>query len=248
MIQVDNVQKKFGEQQVLRGVSFEVKKGSISTLIGRSGAGKSVLLRHMIGLDEPDSGHIVIDGSDIVGMKTAELNKIRRRFGVLFQDGALFDSMSVSENVAFPLREHSELNEKEIQDVVIQKLDAVGLRGHTEKYPSEISGGMRKRVGLARALALNPDIIFFDEPTSGLDPITRGAIYRFIEKTHVDEQITYFLVSHDISGVMAISDEIMMIHDGQIVACGTPESFRTSSDQVVRQFLSGSPDGPISID
>ena len=143
MIQVDNVRKKFGDQEVLKGVTFEVKKGSISTLIGRSGAGKSLLLRHMIGLDEPDKGHIVIDGKDIVGMKTPELNKIRRRFGVLFQDGALFDSMSVSENVAFPLREHRGLPENEIQDVVMQKLDVVGLRRHTQKYPSEISGGMR---------------------------------------------------------------------------------------------------------
>jgi phospholipid/cholesterol/gamma-HCH transport system ATP-binding protein len=248
MIQVDDVRKKFGDQEVLKGVTFEVKKGSISTLIGRSGAGKSVLLRHMIGLDQPDKGHIVIDGKDIVGMKTPELNKIRRRFGVLFQDGALFDSMSVSENVAFPLREHTELDEKEIQDVVMQKLDVVGLGRHTQKYPSEISGGMRKRVGLARALVLDPTIVFFDEPTSGLDPITRGAIYRLIEKTHLDGEITYFLVSHDISVVMAISNEIMMIHDGKIVACGTPDSFRASSDQVVQQFLMGSPDGPISVD
>lgn len=248
MIQVDGIRKKFGDQEVLKGVSFEVRKGSISSLIGRSGAGKSVLLRQLIGLDEPDTGRILIDGENIVGMKTTDLNKIRRRFGILFQDGALFDSMSVSENVAFPLREHTRLNENQIQNVVAEKLDVVGLLGHNEKYPSEISGGMRKRVGLARALALDPEIVFFDEPTSGLDPITKGAIYRLIERTHLSAKITYFLVSHDISGVMAVSDEIMMIHDGQILACGNPESFRTSSDQVVQQFLMGSPEGPISID
>ena len=248
MIQVDNVQKRFAEQEVLRGVSFEVKQGSITTLIGRSGAGKSVLLRHLIGLDQPDSGRIMIDGTDIVGMRTSELNGIRRRLGVLFQDGALFDSMSVRDNVAFPLREHTTLSEREILDEAAQKLELVGLLSHGSKYPSELSGGMRKRVGLARALALGPDLVFFDEPTSGLDPITRGAIYRLIETTHVDGEITYFLVSHDITGVMAISDEVIMLHQGRIVAQGTPEGFRTNPDPVVQQFLLGSPDGPIAID
>ncbi len=248
MIQVDNVQKGFAEQEVLRGVSFEVKQGSITTLIGRSGAGKSLMLRHMIGLDQPDIGRILIDGVDIVGMTTSELNRIRRRFGVLFQDGALFDSMSVRDNVAFPLREHTELSESEILDQVGQKLELVGLLSSGSKYPSELSGGMRKRVGLARALALGPDLVFFDEPTSGLDPITRGAIYRLIESTHTDGEITYFLVSHDITGVMAISDEIIMLHQGKIIAQGTPEGFRTNPDPVVQQFLLGSPDGPIAID
>lgn len=248
MIQLENVKKKFGEQQVLREVSFEVRQGSITTLIGRSGAGKSLLLRHMIGLDQPDTGRILIDGEDIVGMGTTQLNAIRRRFGVLFQDGALFDSMSVRENVAFPLREHTKLSEKEILDKVAKKLDVVGLRSHVNKFPAELSGGMRKRVGLARALALEPDLVFFDEPTSGLDPITRGAIYRLIQETHVEGEITYFLVSHDISGVMAISDEIMMLHEGKIVTSGTPDDVRTSSDPIVQQFLLGSPDGPIAID
>ncbi len=248
MIELDNVQKRFGDQEVLRGVSFRVKKGSITTLIGRSGAGKSLLLKHMIGLDRPDSGHILINGSDIIGMRTSQINKIRRQFGVLFQDGALFDSMSVTDNVAFPLREHTTLTDAEILDVVENKLEVVGLRRHGDKFPSELSGGMRKRVGLARALALDPELVFFDEPTSGLDPITRGAIYRLIENTHVKGKTTYFLVSHDISGVMAISNDIMMLHTGRIVAQGPPESFMTSSDPVVQQFLKGSPDGPIEID
>ncbi len=248
MIQVDNVQKRFGDQEILRGVNFEVKQGSITTLIGRSGAGKSLLLRYMIGLDQPDAGRILIDGANIVGMRTTALNGIRRRFGVLFQEGALFDSMSVRDNVAFPLREHTELSEKEILDVVAQKLDVVGLLRHGSKFTSELSGGMRKRVGLARALALGPKLVFFDEPTSGLDPIARGAIYRLIESTHPGGEITYFLVSHDISGVMAISDEIMMLHQGRIVAQGSPEEVRNSGDPVVQQFLLGSPDGPIVID
>ncbi|MDA8405314.1 MAG: ABC transporter ATP-binding protein [Deltaproteobacteria bacterium] len=248
MIQVDNIQKRFAEQEVLRGVSFQVRQGSITTLIGRSGAGKSLLLRHLIGLDQPDIGKILIDGKDIVGMTTSELNTIRRRFGVLFQDGALFDSMSVRDNVAFPLKEHTKLSENEILDKVRQKLELVGLLSHGGKYPSELSGGMRKRVGLARALALGPDLVFFDEPTSGLDPITRGAIYRLIENTHIDGEITYFLVSHDITGVMAISDEVIMLHQGKIIAQGTPEDFRTNPDPVVQQFLLGSPDGPIAID
>ena len=248
MIQVDDVKKQIGDQEILRGVSFEVKQGSITTLIGRSGAGKSVLLRHLIGLDQPDSGRILIDGKDIVGLGTSALNTIRRRFGVLFQDGALFDSMSVLDNVAFPLREHTKLSENQILEEAAQKLNLVGLIRHGNKYPSDLSGGMRKRVGLARALALGPDIVFFDEPTSGLDPITRGAIYRLIESTHTDGEITYFLVSHDISGVMAISDEIMMLYQGKIVAQGTPESFKINPDPAIKQFLLGSPDGPIAID
>lgn len=248
MIQADRVTKRINSQEILRGISFEVKQGSITTLIGKSGAGKSLLLRHLIGLDQPDSGRIFINGANIVGMPTSTLNGIRRRFGVLFQDGALFDSMTVFDNVAFPLKEHTTLSKEKISDEVERKLDLVGLLSHGNKYPSEVSGGMRKRVGLARALALNPDIVFFDEPTTGLDPITRGSIYRLIQSTHVAGKITYFLVSHDISGVMSISQEIMMLHQGRIIAQGTPESFRTNPDPAVQQFLLGSPDGPIAID
>jgi phospholipid/cholesterol/gamma-HCH transport system ATP-binding protein len=216
--------------------------------MGRSGAGKSVLMKHMIGLERPDSGRILIDERNIVGMNTPQLNKIRRRFGVLFQDGALFDSLSVKDNVAFPLREHLKVSERQVSDIVHDKLALVGMTGHEDKFPGALSGGMRKRVGLARALALEPDIVFFDEPTSGLDPITKGVIYRLIMDTHARRSTTYVLVSHDIKGILELSDEVMLLFDGKIIVQGTPEEIRNSSDLAVRQFLTGSPEGPMAID
>jgi len=248
MIRLEDVHKQYGHQKVLDGVSFEIRTGSVSTIMGRSGAGKSVLIRHLIGLETPDSGKILIDNSNIVGMGARELNKIRRRFGVLFQEGALFDSVSVKENVAFPLREHLKLSEKRIADVVHEKLALVGMTGHEDKYPAALSGGMRKRVGLARALALDPELVFFDEPTSGLDPITKGVIYRLIEETHSVRSITYVLVSHDIEGVLDVSDEVMLLFEGKIAMKGTPEEIRSSADPAVRQFLTGSAEGPMAIE
>lgn len=248
MIRLEDVHKRYGRQQVLDGVSFEIRAGSVTTIMGRSGSGKSLLLRLMIGLEKPDSGAILIDGVNIVELGAKELNNTRRRFGVLFQDAALFDSLSVKENVAFPVREHLKLTEKEIQKLVESKLERVGLRGHDEKFPSELSGGMRKRVGLARALALDPEIVFFDEPTTGLDPITKAAIYNLIKQTHSERAMTYVLVSHDMRGIMTISDEILMLHEGKIRAKGTTQDIWESSDPVVRQFMSGSPNGPLSVD
>ena len=248
MIRLEDVHKRYGRQKVLNGVSFEVKTGGVTTIMGRSGAGKSVLMKHMIGLERPDSGRILIDEKNIVGMNTPQLNKIRRRFGVLFQDGALFDSFSVKDNVAFPLREHLKVSERQVSDIVHDKLALVGMTGHEDKYPGALSGGMRKRVGLARALALEPDIVFFDEPTSGLDPITKGVIYRLIMDTHAHRSITYVLVSHDIEGILGLSDEVMLLFDGQIIVQGTPEEIRNSSDAAVRQFLTGSPEGPMAIE
>jgi len=248
MILLEDVHKAYGKQKVLDGVNLRIPSGSVTTIMGRSGAGKSVLLRHMIGLEEPDAGRIVIGGKNIVGMKTVELNKIRRRCGVLFQDGALFDSLSVRENVAFPIVEHLRLKQSEVDALVEEKLALVGLIGHEDKFPATLSGGMRKRVGLARALALDPDVVFFDEPTSGLDPITKGFIYRLIVETHRSRSMTYVLVSHDVQGTLGVSDDIMLLIDGKIAAQGKPEEIRTSSDPAVRQFISGSPQGPITID
>lgn len=245
MIVVENVHKRYGEQTVLDGISFQIRKGTVTTIIGRSGGGKSVLLKHLIGLERPDRGKIAIDGENLVDMSGPSLNRMRRRFGVLFQEGALFDSLTVSENVAFPVREHTSLSEEEIREVVATKLAAVGLSHHSDKLPAQISGGMRKRVGLARALALNPEIVFFDEPTSGLDPIIKTAIYALLVKTHRERSITYVVVSHDIEGVFDISDEIMMLWDGRIVAHGTADEMRSNPDPVVRQFISGSLKGPI---
>jgi phospholipid/cholesterol/gamma-HCH transport system ATP-binding protein len=248
MIRVENVHKSYGGQKVLNGISFEITTGSVTTIIGGSGAGKSVLIRLMIGLAQPDEGAIFIDGENIVGMKPTKLNEVRRRFGVLFQDAALFDSLSVKENVAFPLREHLRLREKEIGRIVTEKLAEVGMSGHEGKFPAQLSGGMRKRVGLARALALEPDLVFFDEPTSGLDPIIQGVIFRLIASTHMDRASTYVLVSHDIQGVLKISDEIKLLFDGKIAAEGTPKDISSSSDPLIQQFITGSPTGPITVE
>jgi phospholipid/cholesterol/gamma-HCH transport system ATP-binding protein len=248
MIRLDKVHKKYGEQNVLDGVSLEINTGSITTIIGKSGGGKSVLIRHMIGLEQPDSGAIYIEEHNIAQMKGTELNKIRRRFGVLFQDAALFDSLSVEDNVAFPVREHLKLSEREIADKVESKLAEVGMTQHKHKFPGELSGGMKKRVGLARALALDPDIVFFDEPTSGLDPITKGLIYRLIADTHKRRLSTYVLVSHDIKGVLQISDEVMMLFNGKISAKGSPEEILNTTDPAIKQFITGSADGPIPIE
>lgn len=248
MIQAEGLCKRYGEQQVLDGVSFNIGRGSVTAIMGRSGSGKSVLMRHLIGLEKPDAGDILIEGENIVGMRSKDLNRIRRRFGVLFQDGALFDSLSVKDNVAFPLREHTNFTESELLERVEDNLARVGMKDHQNKFPAELSGGMRKKAALARALALDPEIVFFDEPTTGLDPITRAVIYRLIQETHAKSALTYILVSHDVKGILGISDRVLMLFDGRIGVEGSPEEIRESSDPWVRQFVTGSLEGPISID
>jgi len=245
MIAVQGVHKRYGDQKVLNGVDLSIAGGTVTTIIGRSGGGKSVLLRHLIGLERPDEGEILIDGADIVGMDSIDLNKMRRRFGVLFQEGALFDSFSVRDNVAFPLREHTGLSDSVIEEIAEIKLSAVGLEEHADKFPSQISGGMRKRVGLARALALDPDIVFFDEPTAGLDPLTKASIYSLIIRAHRESSITYVMVSHDIGGILDVSDQIMMLWEGRIIAQGTPKEIVNNPDPLVQQFVTGSLRGPI---
>jgi phospholipid/cholesterol/gamma-HCH transport system ATP-binding protein len=239
MISIKDVKKQYGGELVLDRVNLEVKKNSVSTIIGGSGEGKSVLLRLMIGLEPPDSGEIFIDGDNIVGMRESELNRIRRRFGVLFQDSALFDFLTVGENVAFPVREHLKLSEQEIQDIVLDKLASVGLLGEEDKTPEQLSGGMRKRVALARALALDPDIVFFDEPTTGLDPVTSTVIFNLILKTHSERPVTYVLVSHDVKRALEFSQEVMMLYRGQIVAHGKPSEIRKDPDHPIQRFMEG---------
>lgn len=248
MISVKGVHKSYGAQKVLNGIDFTVDRGVITSIIGRSGGGKSVLLRQMMGLELPDSGEIFIDNEEICCMSAKELNRMRRRIGILFQDGALFDSLSVFDNVAFPLVEHTRLSQEEISEVVNEKLNEVGLGDHGAKLPYEISGGMRKRAGLARALVLDPEIIFFDEPTAGLDPISKGSIYSIVVKTHLERSVTYVIVSHDIRGVMEISNDVLMLWDGKIRINATPEEMEHIDDPILRQFLSGKPDGPSDID
>lgn len=246
MIKLVDVHKRFGDLVVFDGLHLDIPTGKITSVLGRSGGGKSVLLKHIIGLLKPDQGQVLVDGRDIVVMSERELNEVRRRFGMLFQEAALFDSMTVGENVAFPLREHTDMSEEEIRARVRQKLADVGLAGIEEKMPSELSGGMKKRVGLARAIALDPEIILFDEPTTGLDPITSSVINHLIADTQKRLGATCVIISHDIETVFSISDKVAMLYEGRVEAEGSPEEMRQSDNPVVRQFISGSFEGPIT--
>ena len=247
MIKLIDVYKSFGKQSVLKGVDLEIEDGRTTVIIGKSGGGKSVLLKHIIGLLKPDSGQVLIDGVDITKLNEKGLNEIRKKFGMLFQEAALFDSMTVGENVAFPLREHTKLPEKEITEIVADRLRAVGLTGIEQKLPSELSGGMRKRVGLARAIALHPQIVLFDEPTTGLDPVMTEAINQLIVETQNKLQFTCVVISHDLGSIFKISDKIAMLYEGEIIAYGGPDEIKSSPNPVIVQFLSGSTVGPIKI-
>ncbi|MBW2558237.1 MAG: ABC transporter ATP-binding protein [Deltaproteobacteria bacterium] len=247
MIKLVGIHKSFGRQKVLDGLSLDIEDGKTTVIIGGSGGGKSVLLKHIIGLLKPDSGQVLIDGVDIASLNDRDLNEIRKKFGMLFQEAALFDSMNVMENVAFPLREHTGKKEKEIREIVKEKLKAVGLTGVEDKMPSELSGGMRKRVGLARAIAMQPQIVLFDEPTTGLDPVMTEAINELIVETQRNFDLTCVVISHDVQSIFTVGHKIAMLYKGKIVEYGTPEEIKSSSDPVLRQFLSGSLEGPISV-
>lgn len=247
MLALRNVTKAFDGQVVLNNLNLEIETGKITSVIGPSGEGKSVLLKHMIGLLKPDSGEVIADGELISGMRGSSLNRLREKFGMLFQNAALFDSMTVFENVAFPLQEKTRLSSAEISDRVHEALSHVGLKGVDKKYPDMLSGGMKKRVGLARALLLNPKIILFDEPTTGLDPIICRAIHQLIKETHRKFGYTAVIVSHEIPEIFEISDEVAMLYKGQIIEKGKPEEIQMSSNPVVNQFISGSLDGPIRL-
>jgi phospholipid/cholesterol/gamma-HCH transport system ATP-binding protein len=236
-IRIVNLHKSFGTQKVLNGINLEIEKGKTTVIIGKSGGGKTVLLKHLIGLIKPDEGEIWINGSEITQLKDKELNEIRVGFGMLFQEAALFDSMDVFDNIAFPLREHTRKSEKEIEKIVEEKLKHVGLLRFGDKMPSELSGGMRKRVGLARALALDPDIILFDEPTSALDPIISLTILDLIKETQTRLNKTYVVISHDIMGMFRIADKVALLSDGKIIEYGTPHEVRRSKNEVTMEFL-----------
>jgi phospholipid/cholesterol/gamma-HCH transport system ATP-binding protein len=239
VIRVQDLWKTFGTQPVLRGLTLDVATAEIMIIIGRSGGGKSVLLKHLIGLIQPDSGAILVDGVDITRLRGAALDRIRDRYGVVFQGGALFDSMSVFDNVAFPLREKTRLAGAEIRERVEEKLDQVGLGGMGHKNPAEISGGMRKRVAIARALVTEPQIAFFDEPTTGLDPILVNTIHHLIVELHRKFRFTAVMVSHEIPEIFRIADRVAMLHDGVIVETGTPEAVQASRNPIVQQFIRG---------
>lgn len=245
MIKIENLHKSFGENKVLDGVNLEIEKGETIVIIGRSGCGKSVLLKHIIGLLRPDQGQIFIDGEDVTSYTNEKLFKLRQRCGMLFQASALFDSMTVEENVGLGLREHRLLPENEIKEKVREKLKLVGLSGVEEIMPAELSGGMKKRVGLARAIAMDPEFVLYDEPTTGLDPIMADAINDLIIDLRNKLSITSIAVTHDIVSASKIADRIAMLYQGKIIFVGTPEEIKKSDNALVHQFITGSAEGPI---
>jgi phospholipid/cholesterol/gamma-HCH transport system ATP-binding protein len=245
MIEIKDVHKCFRWNSVLQGVDLTINKGETMVIIGRSGCGKSVLLKHIIGLLKPDQGQILVDGEDIVSYNDNQLNKLRQKFGMLFQAAALFDSMTVDENVGLGLREHTQMPEPEIKEKVKTTLKLVGLSGIEEKKPAELSGGMKKRVGLARAIAMDPEYVLYDEPTTGVDPIMADVINELIIRLRNTLSITSIAVTHDMVSAYKIADRIAMLYEGKIIFIGTPEETKNTNHPVVRQFIEGSAQGPI---
>jgi phospholipid/cholesterol/gamma-HCH transport system ATP-binding protein len=248
MIRVVDLHKTFGRQRVLKGVNLDLEAGKITTIIGGSGSGKTVLLKHLNALLLPDRGGIFVGDKDITRLGQTALNEVRKKFGVLFQGAALLDSMTVYDNVAFPLRERTKLKEPEIDKKVRDSLEQVGLGEMGYKYPAEVSGGMKKRAGLARAIIRNPAIVLYDEPTAGLDPVMASTINDLILDLQKKLDVTSILVTHDMSSAFRVSTRIAMLLKGRIVKVGTPEEFRASDDPVVRQFIYGESEGPLTRD
>jgi phospholipid/cholesterol/gamma-HCH transport system ATP-binding protein len=245
IIQAQELRKRFGQQVVLNGLSIDIMPGEILAVIGRSGTGKSVFLKHLIGLMRPDSGRVLIAGEDIHRARGRRLARIRERLDMLFQGGALFDSLSVEENLAFPLREKTRMSAAEIHATVAGCLKDVGLDGIEDKFPAELSGGMRKRVALARALVQRPEIMLFDEPTTGLDPILVRAIHQLIYDTHKQFGYTAVIVSHEIPRIFEIATRVAMLHNGTILEVAPPDQFQQSTNPVIQQFISGRLEGPL---
>jgi len=247
MIRVTDLHKSFGGQEVLKGVNMEFVSGKITTIIGTSGCGKTVLLKHLNALLLPDKGAVFVDSVDITQLGQKELYEIRGRFGVLFQGAALLDSMTIFDNVAFPLREKTKMSETEIQKRVDERLEQVGLEGMGYKFPAELSGGMKKRAGLARALVTNPEIVLFDEPTTGLDPILATSIHQLIARTQQAFGFTGVVVSHTIPQVFDISDYVAILANGVIEEAKTAKEFLASTNPIVQQFIRGETEGPIHV-
>ena len=248
MIELINVCKSFDDNIVLDNVNLTIPDGETIVIIGRSGAGKSVILKHIIGLMKPDLGQVIVDGQDITRLDGKELNELRVKFGMLFQGAALFDSLDVRGNVAFNLIEHTRMDEGIINNRVAECLELVGLRGIEHLSPAELSGGMRKRVGLARAICMNPKIILYDEPTTGVDPIMADAVNDLIKDLQAKLKTTAVAVTHDMTSAYKIADRIAMLYKGKIVEIGTPEEIKNTKNPVVRQFITGAATGPITED
>ena len=240
--------KTFGSHTVLKDISFDIPRGQITAVMGPSGTGKSVLLKNIIGLLRPDAGEIWVEGEETVAMGERDLYRVRRKFGVLFQDGALFGSMTMFDNMAFPLREHTRKSEKEIREIVLAKADMVGMVDHMKKYPGEVSGGMKKRAGLARALAMDPEIILFDEPDSGLDPVRVSYLDELVKKIQEETGATFVIITHNVESVMRTSDFIAVLYRAGLVKFASKADMRASDDEIIRQFLAGRALGPIGMD
>lgn len=247
LIQIEKVSKSFGSQKVLDGVSLDIERGQSIVIIGQSGCGKSVLLKHIVRLLEPDDGRVVIDNSDLAELKNAELATMRRRIGMLFQSAALFDSLNVEENVGLGLKESRRYSSDEIHQRVMDKLAMVGLKEAASKPPAELSGGMRKRVGLARAIAEEPEILLYDEPTTGLDPITSDMINDMIVELNEQLNVTSVAVTHDMRSAYKIADRIVMLYKGRVEVDGSPDEIKNTDNEIVRQFVTGSSRGPIKV-
>jgi len=245
IVSIRGLKKSFGRQLVFDSLDLDIMHGETLVVIGRSGCGKSVLLKHITGLLKPDAGEITFEGEDITRFTRKKLYHMRLHFGMLFQSSALFDSMTVGENVALPLRKHSDMSDEEIAKVVTEKLELVGLTGVHDQYPSEMSGGMKKRIGLARAVAMNPQMVLYDEPTTGLDPIMADVINELIRTLQRELAVTSVVVTHDIRSAYHVGDRIAMLYEGKIIHSGTPEEVRRTDDPVLRQFIEGKAQGPI---
>lgn len=245
MIKIENVHKSFGSNHVLRGVNLEINEGETLVIIGRSGCGKSVLLKHILGLLDPDEGHIIVDGKDLSTVSAEEMDKLRLKLAMLFQGAALFDSMNVLENVGFSLYQHTKLSEDAIQKVVSEKLAMVGLKGIEGVMPADLSGGMKKRVGLARAICNDPKIILYDEPTTGLDPINSDVINELILRMQDKLNVTSVVVTHDMTSAYKVADRIAMLCEGKMIGSGTPDEIKNTTNPIIRQFITGSSSGPL---
>lgn len=246
VISLQHVYKSFNGKEVLHDLSIDVKRNQCVVIVGGSGTGKSVTLKHMIGLMQPDRGHVLVEGQDLCCMEPVDLNQFRRRFGMAFQEGALFDSMSVFENIAFPLRRHTQMTEAQIASRVKACLDQVHLSGVEDKRPSDLSGGMRRRVGFARAISLQPQILLFDEPTTGLDPVISDVIADLILEMDTKLNVTTVTITHDMKVAFKIADRIAMLYRGRIIEDATPEQFRESKHPIVQQFIEGRATGPLT--
>lgn len=247
MIEFHDIYKSFGSKHVLRGVTLTVRKGEVMFIIGQSGAGKSVLVKHLVGLLKPDSGRVLLDGQDITHLKEKEFYPVRKRCAMVFQNSTLFDSMTLLDNVALPIRKHFNVSVKESRRLAVEKLELVDMAREGERYPADFGDGMRKKVAIARALTLNPDFVIFDEPTTGIDPISANIVDRLIRDLSDRLGVTSIVVSHDLRSIFGVADRVAMLYQGALILDGPPSVYRNSGNPIVDQFINGRPHGPMEV-